>query len=192
MTLEVFSRDIVPILQLTVMILGLAAVILLWWQIWQTRLWNKLASPHNFLDTERAARLETALFKVLRRLNIDPNSELDNSQVQAVLMDDEAQITLKAYLNDIENICAAVRIGSVDSDCAYAVHSCRVIEIHKRYRLFIKAIQDFYDDPEVYIETQKVAADWERRSLQDREDQQQRLKKLETALINEKGVKQKV
>lgn len=192
MTLQVFSRDIVPIIHLGVVTLGLAGIFLLWWQIRQTTLWNKLNSPYNFLDVERTTRLEKEVFAALRALTIDPNLKLTVADVTKILKDDNAQLTLKAYLNDVENVCAAVRIGSVDKDCAYAVHSTRVVEIAKRNKNFVKAVQDFYRDPEIYIEMQKVAAEWEKRALKDRSKEQIKLQRLQSDLDQQKGVKTKV
>lgn len=42
MSLQEFTRDIIPILQLIVSAFGLASLFLLWWQLRQTNLWNKL------------------------------------------------------------------------------------------------------------------------------------------------------
>jgi hypothetical protein len=192
MTLEIFTRDILPLIQCAATIVGLGALFLLWWQIRETRLWNKLNSPHNFGDSEKTSRLEKDLYENLRQINVDPRAAIDDSDVEKIISDDSAYISLKAYLNDLENICAAVGIGSVDKECAYAVHSCRVIEVHKQFSKFISAIQKKLDDPEVYIELQKVAAIWETRVLKQRVKEQDELQKVRDRLDMDKGVKPKV
>jgi len=119
-------------MQLILGMFGLASLLLLWWQVRQTNLWNKLNSPQNFaaaasVETER--RVDSSL----KRLGIDPgnlNRSITQDELRRIKEDDEAYFAIKAYLNEFENLGAAISIGAADLDLAYAVHSTRLIQAH--------------------------------------------------------------
>jgi len=191
-TLEVFSRDVVPVLQIGIGALGVISIALVWRQIRQTTLWNKLNSPHNFLDVERSERLTRRAFREMRRLGVDPHKLVSAGDADKIHDDETAQLAVKSFLNDVENICTAVRIGSVDEDCAYAVHSARVVEIVRRFGPFIAKVQDAYGDPELFIEQLKVAARWEKRTLETNARETAKLAELQKKLQKARGVREKV
>jgi hypothetical protein len=70
MTLKEWS-DVLPIIQGGASVLGLASLILLWWQVWQTNRWHRLNSPHNFLNPSTNAEIERRVVEALKRITID-------------------------------------------------------------------------------------------------------------------------
>lgn len=192
MTLEVFSRDIIPILQFIATFIGLIGIFLLWWQIRQTNIWNKLNSFKEFLDVSRTYELDKDLYEKLRAIEVDPNSYIREEDVQKILSNDSAHLAVKAFLNDTENLCSAIRIGAIDYEGAYAVHSARVIAIYERYKKFIDSVRKNHDDDEIYIELEKIALEWSKKHLRKVDKERQKVEELKRELNDEKGVKPKV
>lgn len=191
MTIETFSRDIVPIIQAGLALVGLISLFLLWWQIKQTNLWNKLTSKHNFLDVPLSAQLERDLTKSCEKLQIHFDKVLTSEQCKSIRQDVDAYINAKAFLNDAENICAAVRIGSVDIDGAYAVHSARIIRMYDKFIEFIKMVREEYQDDEIYIEFEKTALEWKLRHSESSKKNSDIVIKLNEQLLKQKGTKKK-
>lgn len=191
MTLEVFSRDIVPILQFIVTMAGLAAIFLLWWQIRQTNVWNRLNSFQAFLDVSRTYNIDKELYAQLRKIEIDPHALLSDKDVAKIYTDDAAYLAVNAVLNDADSLCAAIRIGAVDPDGAYAIHSARVIRMYENYIKFIEESRLRYSDDEIFIEMEKIALAWKKQHLQTKEVKKQKVQRLKADLHAGEGVRKK-
>lgn len=195
MSLQEFTRDIVPILQLVISIFGLASLLLLWWQMRQTNLWHKLNSPQNFADPSTSINLERQLYDSMKKIGIDAgnlNRGITQEELTKMIADDNAYFAVKAYMNDLEMLGAAISIGSSDPDLTYAVHSSRVIRAYTIFKPFIDTIRIKQGNPEIYIEVEKIALDWQRKQLSRQAAQQRKIQKLESALARERGASRKV
>ena len=179
MTLQEFSRDVIPILQLCVSSLGVAvsffglvSIVLLYTQMRQTNQWNKLNSKYNWVDISVSSALERKLLDKTMVIGIDlvAGHILTDEDVQKITHDADANQAVKDYLTDIENLCSAVEIGAADGDLAYNVHSVRVAEAWLVFEKFIQDIRRRQKDDDIYRELQKVAAAWRlRKEREDRE-----------------------
>jgi len=167
MTLQEFSRDIVPIVQLFFTVLALVSLLLLWWQIRQTTTWNKLNSPRNFADLALVSQIERQLVQAFKAIDIEIrhlNQSLTPAQIERIMNNDDAYFATKSYLGDLENLGAAVSIGALDSELAYAVHSSRLLRAHRVFGTLIGALRTKFDDREIYIELEKTALKWQEKS----------------------------
>jgi hypothetical protein len=195
MSLQEFTRDVVPILQLIVSAFGLASLFLLWWQLRQTNLWNKLNSPQNFVNPAASIDLERKVYDSLKKLGVDVvnlNRSITQEELNKIIENDDAYFATKAYLNDLENLGVAISIGAADLDLTYAVHSARLIRAYVIFRPFIKALRDRQSNPEIYIEIEKIALDWQRKQIARQEAQKKKIEDLEASLAREKGATRKV
>jgi hypothetical protein len=195
MTLQEFSRDVVPIIQLIVTTAGLASLFLLWWQVRQTTMWNKLNSPASYANTSLLLQLEHSLVNSLNAIRIDVRSltrELTSPEVEAIINDDNAYFAAKSYLTDLENLGAAVSIGAIDHDLAYAVHSSRLLRSYSIFSTFITRLREKFGDHEIYIEMEKTALKWKTISLERKQRQLQLLQHLKNQVTAAGGAQPKV
>lgn len=165
MSLQNFSRDIVPILQLLVSFLGLISFLLLWWQIRQTTLWNKLKAQQTFLShttlkLEEEAQQAAKEAGVIVKARVEP---LTNDEVQKIWNHDKAYHALMRLLNDLETTCTAIHAGVVDPDIAYSSHGIRITHYHKVYLPVIKTLKKHYENDDILAEFDKLAEEWNRR-----------------------------
>ncbi|MGL1932196.1 MAG: DUF4760 domain-containing protein [Desulfotalea sp.] len=194
MTLNTFSSDVVPIIQMLLTTLGLISLFLLWGQIRQANIWNKLKSEHNFIQ---AQQVETSieLVKEGKKIGLDlkgRSKPLTKSEVIQISKADLVYFALSKKLNELENICAAVRIGAADPDLAYATHSSIITMSYKTYVPFIEYLRQRDDDEEIYIELEKTALEWRERYLQTKNPQKIQVNRLKNNCNDEKGVQPKV
>ncbi|RJQ78543.1 MAG: DUF4760 domain-containing protein [Desulfobacteraceae bacterium] len=113
------------------------------------------------METTLLSKLQLDYFESLTNLKIDPHkTALSEEEAMLIHSDNSAFIATTAYLNNIENICAAVEIGSVDEDCAYAVHANGVLRSYYKFKTFIDYLRKKLSDDEIYIEIEKVACKW--------------------------------
>ena len=195
MSLQEFTRDIVPILQLIVSAFGLASLFLLWWQLRQTNLWNKLNSPQNFANPSASIDLERKVYDSLKKLGIEVsnlNRSITQEELKKIIEDDDSYFATKAYLNDLENLGAAISIGAADPDLTYAVHSSWLLRAYDIFKPFLETIRERQNNPEIYIEIEKIALDWKRKQLSRQEAQQIKIKELEGSLAKARGASRKV
>jgi hypothetical protein len=185
MTLQDFTRDIVPILQLLVSVLGLISLFLLWGQIRQKTLWNKLRTQQTFLShitLELQQKLQQAAKKVnvTLKARVEPLSE---SEIQRIWDDDAAYLALSRFLNDLETTCTAIHIGIVDPEVAYSSHGIRVTRYYKVYSPVIKKLRAHYNSEDILAEFQKLAEEWMEKERQIENER----KSIERRITQQKG-----
>jgi Domain of unknown function (DUF4760) len=173
MTLTEFSRDVVPVLQLLVTTLALGSLLLLWWQIKQTVLWNKLQAHHTFFRDIPSRHLERQLYRAADRIGVDVDEPLSPAAVEKFLDDDGALFALRAYLDEYEELCTAINVGTVDEDLAFAIDSARVEKTYRIFEAFIRELRKVADDDEIHLELEKVALRWNRREVERRRKRQE-------------------
>lgn len=186
MTLQDFTRDIVPILQLLVSVSGLISLYLLWGQIRQTTLWNKLRTQQTFLS-HTTLKLQEELQQAAKKVDVTLKARVDplsDSELQRLWDDDNAYHALMRLLNDLETTCTAIHIGIVDPEVAYSSHGIRVTRYYKVYSPVIKKLRAHYKSEDILAEFQNLAEDWieKERQIEDKR------KSLEMRLNKEKGV----
>ncbi|EIP96365.1 hypothetical protein OpiT1DRAFT_00780 [Opitutaceae bacterium TAV1] len=189
MTLEIFARDYVPLIQASVMTLGLLSIAALWYQIRESRKWNKLNSPSLFIDVERSGRLHSALRREFDRISVSYKEYISDGNVKKILNDPDARSTADALLNDLENLGAAVSMGTIDENAAYAVHSARVARLHKIFKEYINAIREEYEDPEVFIELEKIALRWELVHEKRVQENKKNIEKMQEKIREKQGAR---
>lgn len=192
MTLQEFSRDIVPILQLVIMSIGLVSLIILWRQIKQASLWNKLRTQHDLWGCLPDENLDKSVLKILRSKNQDENRKIPKELSENIYNDAEMFTTFKTYLNKYEQFSAAINVGAMDEDYAYRMHSARICYVYNTFENFIKILRERREEDEFYIELQRLASKWQKRTQKEKKRRESKIKKLEDELIKEHGVIEKV
>ncbi len=179
MTIKEFSTEVAPTIQMTTAILGLFSLLLIFWQIRQAAKWNRLSSSHNFLDIELVTKLQQSLLAVFTDLKIDPRTvRLSKTESELIWKSESTTIPVKNLLNYFENICAAINVGSVDEENAYAVHSSSIPATFMKFEGIIDIMRDHYGDKELFIEMQKVSKAWDTLNLENHEIQKGKLEAL--------------
>nr|WP_320114041.1 DUF4760 domain-containing protein [uncultured Desulfuromonas sp.] len=194
MVLKDFSAEIIPIVQTIIAFVGLISLFLLWWQIRQNNIWNKLRSEHNFIQKWHL-EFEVNMIKAAQTIGIDLKfrpGPLSDDEISKIVSSEDVLASVTMLLCDIENICAAIRIGAADNDLAYATHSSRIVARYKMFEPLIEYMRTRENDDEIYIEFQKIALEWEARHLSEVEKQKASVATLSDNLLKAKGVCKKV
>ena len=187
MTLEIFSRDVVPILQLIVSLAGVGGLVLLWYQIKSTHLWNKANSQHQLLSNLPTREDEAFVWNLLEPLAKDEWGSVTEESAKEIYSSIDSWVRVKAFLNCFEQLCAAINAKTIDENYAYSVHSARITDIYYKFKNYIHYIRTVSDDDEIYIEMQKVASRWHERYRATKETRENQLKELKASLENTKG-----
>ena len=123
MTLAEFATNVVPVINMVIAGLGLLSLLGLFWQIRETRLWNKINTQHNLVDNLPTQDLERQVYVALAKFQIPRDGTISEAAATALYDDIESFLAVKTFLNKFEVMCAAINLGSIDADYAYAVHS---------------------------------------------------------------------
>lgn len=167
--------------------LGLISLLLIFWQIYSARKWNKLHFTYTFFpDPFQLEEVESFLDHVIRFWKIDePLSEIE---VKAIMTPDdltgdevkkigenideevngenvlrllnEAGRKLKLYMNQIETYCAAIRAGVIDSESAKMVYGYKFMRTYQRAKPWIDKFRLKKNEPSLYIEIENVLKMW--------------------------------
>jgi hypothetical protein len=160
MTLQEFTRDIVPIFMLFVTSLGLISLILMWWQIRKGIAWNKLSATRDHFNDLPSQEDEIALQSKLRSIGIDPYTPLTEEQASKVFHDPELFLTLKLYLNKYEVYCAALAAGMVDEEYARTLAGDKVVVLMDVFEKLIHRQRKELKLDVIWIEIERLAAEW--------------------------------
>ncbi|HZE57708.1 MAG TPA: hypothetical protein VE031_07625 [Chthoniobacterales bacterium] len=177
-----FSHDVVPVLQLCLTAVGLTSLFLIWWQAKRTTRWNQAQSHHQFFKDTPNPTHERAAHDAAKKIGVNINDPLDDQAVKKIVADDDALFAARNLLNDYEELCSAVEIGTLSEDVAFAVDSARLVRVYKIFKPFIEFWREEKDDREAWIGIQKLALEWETRELEFREKKQRAFAKLEQHL----------
>lgn len=186
MTLQDFTRDLAPILQLLVSVLGLISLFLLWGQIRQTTLWNKLRTQQTFLS-HTTLKLQQELQQAAKKVDVTLKARVDplsESEIQRLWDDDDAYHALMRLLNDLETTCTAIHVGIVDPEVAYSAHGIRVTRYYKVYSPVIKKLRAHYKSEDILAEFHKLAEEW----IEKERQIEQGRKSIERTLNEQRGV----
>lgn len=189
MTLNSFSTDVVPILQLAVSLFGVVTIVLLWHQIRLTNLWNKVNTQHNLLFDLPSEDLEKRFICEFEALEKNDDGSITESAASDIFSDIEKRVCVKTFLNKYEHICAAINSETIDDTYAYSVHSDRVNSAFFKMHNFIYLARAEANDVEIYIELQKVATRWRERYIANLEKRKQEIALLENRLSDGNGTK---
>jgi hypothetical protein len=171
MTLQEFSRDVVPILQASFTFLGLGILIVVWWQVRQTSRWNKLQAAQAFINHNTNV-YESDVIKAGKAAGLELKARttpLTDDEVESVVATDEIYLAAMTVLTDMECTCTAINAGIVDGEVAYSVHSSRLTQAYKLYLPLINRLRAIHDDEAIYIEFEKTV-----RKIEDQLTKQRR------------------
>ncbi len=178
MTLQEFTRDVVPIIGVIVASIGL---LLIWLQIKaaaksitltseslsqasdslkQTSNWNKITSTYNFFDLERNTRIEQDLYKAGEKLGIKFNKQLSTEEMKKLIGDSECFLKAKEFLNDFESYCSAYQVGALDKELAFEMLGTRITKEFRVFYPFVEHLRTRFGDMGILIELEQTANEW--------------------------------
>jgi hypothetical protein len=179
-----FIRIWIPTIQLVVSVLGLVSILLLWWQIRETRIWNKLATQIQLTDTDAIAERQSCLSAACARLGIirDPIVPATDEEAITISRDEPCSLAVERYLSEMEMLATSVLIGAAHEDFAYFLHGHRLVQAYRLFSTYILLQRREVGEPEVFINLQRLALRWEERRLRDKKKSARQLLRLERRL----------
>lgn len=168
-------------------VLGLFSLLLIYKQLRDARVWNKLHFTYTFFpNSKEFEELEIFLDE---RINFwQRDSALTALEVKALLGKEsltenekkelcenfdanvsqencakellEAGRKLKIYLNEIEYYCAAVSSGIVDSESAKNIYSYKFKRAYEKALPWIEEVRRMKNEPSILIEITKTLNEW--------------------------------
>lgn len=168
--------------------LSLLSLLLIFWQIYSARKWNKLHFTYTFFPNSlEFDELESFLDNVIRFWKRDEPLEevevkalvcpenLTDKELQQIIEnfsgkikneDDpqkvliEANRKLKIYLNQIEAYCAAIQTGIIDSEAAKMLFGYKFKRSFNKAKPWIDKLRTIKNEPSLYIEIENVLKKW--------------------------------
>ena len=157
MTLEIFSRDVVPIIQAALSLIGLTGLLFVWLQIRESAKWNKLQAQQAFIQND-SHEYENKVILAGTKNGVPLKSRTDSiteEELDKILSDDEFYLPVMTLLNDAECIATSINAGLVDWELAYNIHSHRMMRWFNIFRPMIEKLRTDQGEQELYIEIQK-------------------------------------
>jgi hypothetical protein len=182
MTFYEFSHDVVPVFQFCLTVIGLTSLFLIWWQARRTTRWNQVVSHHQFFKDTPSHSHERAAHDAAKKIQVDLEVPLDAQSAQKFFGDDDARFAARNLLNDYEELCSAIQVGTLSESYAYSVDATRVIRAYKTFKSFIELMRAKKEAQHAWTDLQKLALKWEVRQLALRQKKEKAFAKLEKDL----------
>ena len=87
MTLAEFATNVVPVINMVIAGLGLLSLLGLFWQIRETRLWNKINTQHHLVDSLPTQDLERQVYVALAKFQIPRDGTIAEAAATALYDD---------------------------------------------------------------------------------------------------------
>lgn len=188
MTLQEFSRDIVPIIGVIVTTTGL---IFIWLQIRcatqatkQTSSWNSIISIYSFFNIEHNQKLRDRLYSEGKAIDVRFQYALTDEQIKKIRENDECFLNAKEYIKDFETLCAVYQLGALDPELVFSIFGPRVVNEFDVFKPLIDVLRKEKNDMGVMIEFERTALEWKEKINIEKEE---RLKKL----MSDTGIRRK-
>lgn len=155
------------ILELLVLGIGLQSIILLWAQNRAMTIWNSVRSYHDYFQEfppehriEAMENLAEKLGFLQCLLDLTP---IPKTVVDAIESTRESRLTVRKFLDDYEEFCAAVNARVVDPEYAYGIEGTRVIRVKIVFEPLISRMRAENKYTRCYLELMKLGEEWKLR-----------------------------
>jgi len=204
MSLEIFARDVVPILGLIVatfgfiimlrqikfasasMIAACKSVETSTDALVRNTAWNQTLAAYNFFDYHKNVEDEILLVDSLEDEKVKFKTKLSAEELQILESSTISKRHAKNLLNDIERYCAAIQTGAVDDDLAFHLYHERFIRKYDVMSPFIDSLRSENNADELLIEFEKTALNWKLRK--QKVEHQKKLKETQKMALENKGL----
>lgn len=167
MTLKEFNELVVPILNLAVTCSGIATIVIMVRQYRSDARWNRLQSKYNFIDVAESAAIQERLNLVLETVDgyVYPEvcQPLTQAQVNQIASARESTFVVNTFLNDMNNVCTALKFGLLDERVFKSSHAGRILWWYKVLLPYIESARVRYHNAEIwqdFVETAQKYAQW--------------------------------
>jgi len=157
MSLQEISRDVIPIVQAILTGLGLASVVLLWWQIRGTWKWNKVDAAFRSMDTDSFASVESDALEAAKKLGINLTTLVSEHDAKRIRADRDALLKVKAFAIFLERQAVAFLSGYVDARVFAHTHGRLIRGYAKTLANYISVTRLDTGDPETYVGIERAA-----------------------------------
>lgn len=137
--------------------------------------WNKLNAAFMYYNSDLVIQREKEAAEALEKAGVQfyrQNTPLTTEQLDAIHSDKVIFVSVRNFLNLIEDYCTAVRIGAIDEDAAFAMNSALIMRWYVLFEPLIDRRRVETGDAESLCELEKLAKDWtlkdERRTAEHR------------------------
>lgn len=164
MTLEEFTRDVVPIIS---MILSTGALVFVGIQLRvattslkQNSSWNKVHATYTFFDLQKNIQLEHKALSILEKQGIVIDGVITSEDALKVYLDRKMRVSLEIFLNDLECYAGAYQVGALDKEISYHLHSDRLVRKYERYLNYLLVYREQSGSNAGLLEFEKLALNW--------------------------------
>ena len=166
MTLQEFTRDIVPIIQAILTAVGLGSVLLLWWQIRLTWKWNKVDATFRSMDIIEFSRIESEALLAAKKLGVNLTAPISEDDARKIRQDYETYLKVKALVIFLDRQAVAFLAGYFDSSVVANTYGQLISGYAKTLSNYIRVTRVELGDPEPYMDLQKAAEILEKESAE--------------------------
>lgn len=154
MSLVEFNTTIAPIINLLFSGTAIVSLILLFYQIRQTNKWNRLHSKYNFIDTQHSSDLEKNMREATQFVDVKLTGRhfesLKEEEIEKLRSNHDVTFAINRFLNDMQNLCAALNYGILEKKVFEAIHSGRVLWWYIILLPYIEKCKIWYNDPKLW------------------------------------------
>lgn len=155
------------ILELLMLGVGLQSLILLWAQNRAMTIWNSVRSYHDYFQEFPPEHRITELEDLAERLGflqcLLDLSPIPKPIVEAIESTRQSRLTVRKFLDDYEEFCAAVNARVVDPEYAYGIEGTRVIRVKMVFEPLISRMRAENRYTRCYLELMKLGDEWKLR-----------------------------
>jgi len=153
-------RAWIPIIQMSLGLLGLVSLVFMWLSLKRTAKFNKVSTQHALLSDLPSPELDEEFHRILREAGLQLQDPISKDIVKDLLDDVHKYVTVKNYINKYEHICAAINLGFIDEEYAYRVHSARILWINSKFAALISKVRELNEDNDIWAEIEKRSMKW--------------------------------
>ena len=158
--MEYFVRVWIPVIQISLGLLGLISLVFMWLSLKRTAKFNKVSTQHSLLSDLPSPELDEEFHRILREARLQLQDPISKDIVKYLLDDVHKYVIVKNYINKYEHICAAINLGFIDEEYAYRVHSARILWINSKFAALISKVRELNEDNDIWAEIEKRSMKW--------------------------------
>lgn len=150
----------IPVIQISLGLLGLISLVFMWLSLKRTAKFNKVSTQHSLLSDLPSPELDEEFHRILREARLQLQDPISKDIVKYLLDDVHKYVIVKNYINKYEHICAAINLGFIDEEYAYRVHSARILWINSKFAALISKVRELNEDNDIWAEIEKRSMKW--------------------------------
>lgn len=159
MSIKEFSTDWAPAISAIAAMLSLLSLLLLWYQIRGTNVWNKVAAAFGLMDLDRFYLLEEQATKDCKAISVPFPAPLSLDQARQVRNNYNAYHAVKNLAIFLDRIAVAYQSGYADKEVVAATFGPILVGYKRVLESYIQLARTELKSPEAYRDFSRTADD---------------------------------